>query len=210
MRVITYFHHSPHKPYKEMVKNLGKSAKELGYDFNVYEVTPEDIGLSFSHNNYYVNCSSKPSAIRKALDDYREDIAWVDADCIIKKNFDEALINCDVAVTLRKIEERKCGDPYFSGYINTGVVFFRNSNNTRKFLDLWEKEIIKIRSDQRAMNIILLEHSPLEKYNEIITIDEIRIKILEAQIYNFFYFTEDLSQAKILHYKGLLFKEYYK
>jgi hypothetical protein len=89
-------------------------------------------------------------------------------------------------------------------------MFFCNNSYARQFLSLWERETEKaFIGDQEGVNNILLKYSPLEKYYEIVNIEGIKVKILPAEIYNFFYFPEDMSKAKVLHYKGANYKNVY-
>jgi len=60
--------------------------------------------------------------------------------------------------------------------------------------------------DQEILNKILLKYSNLGNFNEIVNVDGIKVKILPAIEYNFFYFPEDSSKARVLHYKGFTYR----
>jgi hypothetical protein len=133
----------------------------------------------------------------------------MDIDCVIQKDLGDPLADCDVAVTLRRIQDR-VGKKFFEGYLNTGVMFFKNNPNSRRFCDLWQAEIKDLECDQDGANKLLLKYSKLEIMGEIIDIEGIRIKVLPAEEYNFFYFPDDQSAARVLHYKGLSYKGEHK
>ena len=207
LRVVSYLHVQPFKPYRKMAQTLERSAIENGYEFSLYSVSAKDIGVALIDDKLYIKCQTRPTFIKKALEDFKDDLVWMDVDCVIKKPLGEVLNNCDVAVTLRSIEDRQSNHMEKFKFINSGVIFFKNNGKTRKFCDLWQSNISGEDCDQDGLNNLLLKYSKLEKYDEIIDVEGVRVKILEARIYNFFYFPEDSSEAKVLHYKGFSWKK---
>jgi len=207
LRIVSYLFEGPFKPYRKMAQTLEQSAKNNGYDFTLYPAIKEDMGNCLIEGKLYIKCQSRPRFIKKALDDCKDDLAWMDLDCIIKKPLGDVLVDCDVAVTMRKIEDRNTGHMEKFKFINSGVMFFKNNEATRKFCDLWQENIKGNDCDQDGLNDLLLKYSKLEKYDEIIDVEGIKVKILDARIYNFFYFPEDSSEAKVLHYKGFSWRK---
>ena len=205
-----------------MAETLEKSAIDNGYEFSLFPATAEDVGACTVNGKLYIKCRGRPALLKRLLDTFYDDLIWMDIDCIIVAPLGDVLFDCDVAVTLRKIEERQSKHLSIFQYINCGVMFFKNNEASRKFIDLWEKTLPKENfevglpkeyrgcavgsDDQTALNNLLLKHSPLEKYDEIVNIEGIKVKMLDARIYNFFYFPEDPNGAKVLHYKGFSFK----
>jgi len=206
LRVVSYLHVQPFKPYRKMAQTLEQSAKKNGYDFTLYTATAEDMGVCLIEDKLYIKCQKRPTFIKKVLDEHKNDLVWMDVDCIIKKPLGDVLNDCDVAVTLRKIEDRKTEFMEKFKFINSGVMFFKNNGQARKFCDLWQSNISGNDCDQDGLNNLLLKYSPLETHDEIINLEGIKVKILDARIYNFFYFPEDASEAKVIHYKGFTWR----
>jgi hypothetical protein len=195
---------------------LKESAEAQGYDFTLYKVGREVVNTELKVNGkskyFYVGGTGKPTVIEKALKDYEGDLVFLDADCLIKKPFGDVLYDCDVAVTLKRIKERD-KLKFFEAYTNTGVIFFKNNENSNRFLKMWKDNFVEDNSfeclgtDQAAINRLLLKYSLLDKF-EIIDVDGIKVKLLTTDEYNFFYFKEDDSKAKIIHYKGMNFRKH--
>ena len=217
LRIVSYFYEGKFKPYREYLNSFRDSVKDNGYELTCYEVEQEDIGISLVDkediskpgNAYYVRGYKKPTFIKEVLDKSKDDIVWMDIDCVIQKSLGNPLEDCDVAVTLRRLTDR-VNKKFFEGYLNTGVMFFKNNSQSRKFCDLWQENIKENECDQDGANKLLLKYSKLEQFNEIIEIEGIKVKILSAEEYNFFYFPEDSTQAKVLHYKGFSHKGEFK
>jgi len=211
MLVITALYNTPDRDYAMLMLNLEKSVKKLGYSFNAY-LLKEDPMVRFSRkDNYFAPCFFKPSVIKTALTDQKDDVLWLDSDCLMKERVDEMLDDCDVAVTLRRFNKIQLRDIY-DGYINAGVMAFRNNNQAKGFIDRWIGNFPDSRADQDAMNLTLLGYSPLMQYGEIIDADGVKVKILDCDTYNFFYFEDDeeiINKAKIFHIKGHLRPKFY-
>lgn len=153
----------------------------------------------------------KPYIIRDSLK-YNEFIVWLDADAFIIKDIDEINDNSyDIGITIRpEIERVNCIYPILNGYINAGVLFFNNTENTKNFINEWIKEIPKTKflSDQEALNRIILKYKPNYQFNdvgEIFTINNIKIKTFSTREYNWYYYPEEpLENTKIIHIKNNL------
>ena len=204
MKLITAIYDKKDRDYGVMLENLKLSAQNNHYDIWAYVLDDDPVEDYQNRGLYFSPCFFKPHIILKALNELKDDVLWVDSDCIIKQRVDEMLDGCDVAVTLR----RKTTGDIFDGFINAGVMAFKNNLQAKSLINAWIKELPNGRADQDAINRLLLMRSNLDKYNEIIDLDGIKIKVLDCDTYNFFYFPEQNS-AKIYHVKGHLRNEFY-
>jgi|MEHZ01.6.fsa_nt_MEHZ011623781.1_35 hypothetical protein len=71
MRIVAFYTPS----YSHIVKNLTASIEKFGYDYTIYEV--EDRGC------WEKNCAQKPEVIFRAMQEYEDDILYLDADAMI-------------------------------------------------------------------------------------------------------------------------------
>ena len=210
MRVISALYNTPERDYDKMLENLRLSVLLNCYEFHCYQLD-EDPMISFTNVGIYnAPCYFKPHIIKKALQDFKEDILWLDADCILRNRVDEMLDNCDVAVTLRRFDEMKIRDIY-DGYLNAGVMAFRYNEPTIEFIDKWIGQLKNGRADQDAIVRLLLAYNDLFNIGEIFSVNGTKVKILDCDTYNFFYFEdkEAIGKAKIFHIKGHLREQYY-
>lgn len=206
MKAITALYNTPDRDYAMLSVNLEKSARNLGYDYVCYRLKEDPIVRFAQKDNYFAPCFFKPSVIKTALLEHKEDILWLDSDCLMKDRVDELLEDCDVAVTLRRFNPNVLRAIY-DGYINAGVMAFKNNNKAIGLIDRWIAEFPNSRADQDAMNLVLLGYSSLCKFGEIIDVDGVKVKIADCDTYNFFYFEdkeEVINKAKIFHIKGHL------
>lgn len=193
-----------------MLHNLRLSAQLIGYDVEAYVIDNSD-GWRRDVKQF-VPCYFKPYIIAKALQADTGDVLWVDLDCLMISRVDDMLGDCDVCVTLKRIQDRKMDHPkvMYNGYINAGVMAFRNNDATRSFMHVWSTSLNSSISDQDAINAVLLQRSDLIEYNELICIDGCRIKVAPCDMYNYFYFGDQFEHvARILHFKGRLRPRYY-
>jgi len=207
LRVVSFIYNNPFKPYNKMCETLQQSAKDNGYESTIYPATKEEVGACRMNDKLYIKCAGRPMFVKEVLDDVKDDLIWMDLDCIIKKPLGEVLTDCDIAVTLRRIEDRTSQFMEKFKFINSGVMFFKNNLASRKFCDLWHENIGAEECDQDGLNNLLMKYSKLDTFGEIIKIDDIRVKVLPCEEYNFFYFPEDSSRARVLHYKGFSYKK---
>jgi len=207
LRVVSFIYPGTFKPYKKMAETLQQSAKDNGYDCTIYPATKEEVGACKLYEKLYIKCPGRPMFVKEVLDKVKDDLVWLDLDCVIQKSLGNVLTDCDVAVTLRRIEDRTTMFMEKFKFINSGVMFFKNNKASRKFCDLWLENIGQDDCDQDGLNNLLLKYSKLEKYGEIIPVEGINVKILSCEEYNFFYFPEDSSKARVLHYKGFSFRK---
>ena len=71
MRIVAFY--TPN--YAPIAKTLTDSIEKFGYDYTTYEV--EDRGC------WEKNCAQKPEVILKAMQEYKDDILYLDADATI-------------------------------------------------------------------------------------------------------------------------------
>jgi len=211
MKIITALYSGPDRDYALLMLNLKASAVKLGYDFIPYLLHKDPMERFSKKDDYFAPCYFKPEIIKKALLELKEDVLWMDSDCLIKDRVDEMLENCDAAVTLRRFDPLQMRNIY-DGYINAGVMAFRYCDQSLCLIDKWIEQLKGSRADQDAFNKVILDYSPMDEYKEIVDVEGIKVKILDCDTYNFFYFDEReevMDRAKIYHIKGHLRPLYY-
>jgi hypothetical protein len=97
------------------------------------------------------------------------------------------------------MREKFAQDPRV-GAINAGIVFARNTPAMSEFLDLWTNRAEELDGDQSALNSLIT----LEKADrgQQVSRHGIRVQVFPCAVYNNFSFKDDMSQAKIIHYKS--------
>jgi len=209
MLILSAVYDTPERGYMRMAENMKRSAETCGYEVVLRELEYDPMDSVKSAYDYQVNCYFKPHVILDTLSKTHKDIAWVDGDCLIRERFNEILDDCDVAVTLRRFMPNTIRDIY-DGYVNAGVMAFKNNLAVRNFIKSWIFELAISRADQDALNRVLINHTDMNQHGEVVNVDGCRVKFVPCDIYNFFYFPEDHSNAKILHIKGSLRPEFYQ
>jgi hypothetical protein len=209
MQIVSAVFDSQGRGYQRMTENMKRSAEARGYEVSIFRLATDPMDEFRSGGDYRVNCYFKPHVVLNALESLEEDVVWVDGDCLVRERFDEILDGCDVAVTLRRFEPNTIRDVY-DGYVNAGVMAFRNNAAARSFISAWIAELPRGRADQDALNRVLLNYTDMNHYGEVADVGGCRVKFLSCDVYNFFYFPEDHSGAKILHVKGHLRPEFYE
>jgi hypothetical protein len=210
------------KDYKRILELSTIQNKKLGYNPTIYDIEGTmSIGEVFNLNDFYKKIDAnkleskdmvgvipyKPLIIKSALNKYKQNITWMDADAFAIKNYDKVFNDdFDIAFTMRRQNEKATPYPLWSGFINAGVIFFKYNANTLKFIDLWIEEINNTMyfSDQEAINRLVLRCSELNEscYGNIFNLDGIKIKILTTDEYNYYYYPKRPDyNTKILHLK---------
>lgn len=193
-----------------MAENLVQSAHRFGYQVDIVGFPSADEWLNVFPDIFQTVCwKYKLHAIIDRLNCFKDDFVWIDADCLIWKeiDFNNVMADCDIAFTLRDIDERtKSSDyPVQDGYLNTGVMFFRNNEKTLAFLERARDKLLLSIYEQEAINKVILSVNPMDKHGEIIDVYGTRVKILNCRDYNFIYLQESScsrEKARIIHYKG--------
>jgi hypothetical protein len=187
--------------FRPYVANARRTTEALGYTTMVFDLGDLGFGEPFEGRVSDVPLHTipcKPRLIRKALErvpanDY---VIWLDADAIMQQRVDEICQDYDLGVTMR---EKFAQDPRV-GAINAGIVFARNTPVMSKFLDLWTNRAEELDGDQSALNsLITLEKADRD---QLVSRHDIRVQVFPCAVYNNFSFKDDMSQAKIIHYKS--------
>lgn len=165
------------------------------------EIRKIPISQSFymKNSSNYIQVTHKPSCILDYFSYHNKNILYVDADTLFVSTFNHTLFkDIDIAITPRHRKERK-KEYYTNGFINSGVLFFRNTNSVKELLLLWEKKCCDPdTTDQKALSDIfsdqinLLEAKHIQKWNDL------NILLLEAEIYN----DVACKTGKLLHFKN--------
>lgn len=189
MKIVTAYS----EDFTLMKDNLVNSTEHKVYAYKLKEQK--------DNARFIKRCHYKLDFIRRALNRSKEDVVWIDADCVTRE-LDNPLRGCDIAVTLRRRAEK---DEYYnySGLLNAGVIFFKNNHNSRRFIDLWEHNLPKgeHKTDQEALNITCGING-FTTAGDVLHNAGAMIRVLSCSKYNFFYFPEDPKDAKVLHFKG--------
>jgi len=190
--------------FKPFVMQTMAKAKALGYRVNVYDLGGLGFGEPLSTDpsdlkkDSFVPCTFKPLAIRRALLEWKEfrtywpetHLVWLDADAFLQTRIEEVFTDdYDVGVTERPAREIEMyrENPKV-GRINSGVIFFRCSEELFPFLDEWESRAMKYNLEQQALNELVSENS-------------LRFKMFPCQTYNNYLF-DGRGEPKVVQYKG--------
>jgi hypothetical protein len=147
MNYIIISCYTENTPYEKEVQNLIKSVNLLGLKSHIQPVS--------SLGSWEKNCQHKARYILETMEQFDQNIVWVDADAVIKKEpvlFDQ--LQADVAYYY--MEHRK--------EVLSGTLFLRNNEKARQLLQSW----IKINDtntlwDQKNLQQALDSHLTLEK-----------------------------------------------
>lgn len=204
--------------------NLQK-AKEFGYDTQVYDLG----GLGFGEAIDDPRCQSrfrrvksamKPELLKKAMESDHRTIVWIDGDATLIRPIDEIEQDnsFDIGLTIRpKVNRKK------SHYTNAGVVFIKNNEAGKQFVQTWVDAMPDVPdlntatkppnySDQQTLEETLLLPNinvvPWDAFGTIHNVLGARIKFFECRKYNNFWLHKmEIWKApdpdtKILHFKG--------
>lgn len=177
--------HAEKYEYSTLIYDLGNLGYGTEFNGKVSDITHQRI-------------PSKPDLILDGLSKINKDdfLVWLDADTLLFDNIDEIVDDYDIGVTVRKKKSKRPQE----SFINAGVLFVKNTDQSVRFIENWKKKTAELGGDQWALNTYCnLENNRL---NEITIVEGAKIKKFPCKIYNNFYFKEDQSQAKILHYKS--------
>ena len=208
------------KPFKRVLSFSKKQADSLGYKMVIFDLGGLGFGIpsevvddSFHSKGYYQIISGtwktkaihKPDIIKKSLSS-NDWVAYLDGDAVPFKNFDEIIGDYDIGVTVRRPEELEletiASHREVMGWVNAGVIFFNNNHKTRIFIEKWYFLTNHLKNDQLALNrLINPDNKPL-KWGESWDVNGVRVKSFSTNKYNFYYFDENASAAKIVHYRN--------
>lgn len=220
---------SGYNPYIYSIgKNLNLGEEFSLEEYNLHLINNLDINNNYNLKQYYKidngklelvpigRLAYKPFIIKKATDTFKniKTIVWLDADAFIIKNIDE--INnddsFDIGITIRDVnnESQKSEYKILNGFTNAGVIFIKNNQKSKEFINHWIDEIPKTKflSDQEAINRLILKYYSediFKNIGSIINIDNIKIKFFSTQNYNWYYYPNlPEKTTKIIHIKNNL------
>lgn len=148
----------------------------------------------------------KPDIIKRALAMGIQKLVWMDADAFCVQHIDEMFEQeFDLCFTLRSREEHDLvpqSEKLRYAYINAGVIFIRNTQATRDFVDRWILEVDKTesKSDQEALNNLLLLSG--YEWGTFQDLYRARIMTVPTELWNYYRFEFGVPKtAKVLHFK---------
>jgi len=179
----------------QFVNPCVQSIRNCGYEPIIYDLGGLNFGIPFeadTSDKSLRKFPKKPQVIKHALEKLSKNswLAWLDIDCIMKLPIDEVISqDFDVGLTFRK------------NHINSGVNFWKHSTQTLDFLDMWAAQSLNMGGDQNGLNSIC---KITDKFliDKTVDINNTKVKIFDARIYNNFFFKKNQDCAKILHYKS--------
>lgn len=212
--------------FSAVIKKTMKKATELGYFTDVYDLgqlgfgRPFQVGEDsfFAEHGYYEKEAIKgykskslfkPKLVKACIAEHQDITVYLDGDAQLCGDLSAADTNdYDVGVTLRHSSELE-GEWHqhhfeIAKYVNAGVIFFRPTPATDKFLDRWDTQTDELGNDQMALNKLACpDYYP--EAGSVLEIDGVRIKYFPGEIYNFYHFMELKSaSAKVMHFKGVV------
>jgi hypothetical protein len=197
----------PKFSFKKVIQNTVNKAEELGYASVVYDMGELGMGEPFPVENVTSNALFKPIIVKECMKMQDDIVVYIDGDAQLVDSIDEiAEDDYDIGVTLREYSEVD-NDWYRANfqwmkYINAGVIFFRPTEATKEFIELWHKTTEEVGDDQVALNRLACPDDYPEA-GSIATIQGVRIKFFPCKHYNYYYFKERLvDNIKIMHFKG--------
>lgn len=126
----------------------------------------EETDLNFTSRGYYNDIEGKwkstglwkPRVIKNVLETTKEDFIYLDADAIVQRDFNIDFSAFDIGVVERVPNPDQ--DPtkvFLRGQYNAGVIFFRNNDKVKNFVNSWIKKIEETNNDQAALSLLLQE-----------------------------------------------------
>ena len=165
--------YTPNTPYEEEIKELQKSCERFNLSHKFYAI--EDRG------DWARNTQQKANVIKAALQEFAEDVIWLDADAEIlqePKLFSELASISDFHICVYRASYAKQDNKatsireavslflkrrkYPQGEILSGTIYLKNCAETKKLVQEWiELNKQKVEWDQRTLHQILdAENSP--------------------------------------------------
>lgn len=189
--------------FKILYEYLKHSVANQGYPLITYDLGNLGEGHPFeariSHEDR-AKIPSKPSIIKDALDKITdgEYLVWMDSDTLMVGSLEYVEQDYDIGVTLRP--QRHMLPVFEEIPINAGVIFFRKTPALMQFMEVWIKACETAKSDQTELNKLIQLTS--EDMESVVTQQGVKVKVFSCEEYNNYFFFEDQSNAKILHFKS--------
>ena len=137
-------------PYEEEVVNLRQSLEQLDVPHTIYPID--------SLGSWEKNCQQKANCIRTALQDFEEDIVWVDADAVVNSYpqlFEE--LEGDLAFFWFSFDKR----------IRSGTLFLRNRPLCHQLVNDW----IALNESNQEWDQVNLQTVWEKSYLDLIKVD---------------------------------------
>lgn len=209
--------------FGSVINRTVKKAEELGYKAEVYDLgtlgfgRPFNVGdESFSKLGYYEKevvkgykskSLFKPKMVMSCIEEHKDITVYLDGDALLCESLAGIETDdYDVGVTLRHPVELE-GDWYeehieIAKYVNAGVIIFRPTPATDKFLAEWDVLTDDIGNDQMALNKLTCP-GDYPEVGSVSVVNGVRVKYFSGAEYNYYYFKELKSTGvKIMHFKG--------
>lgn len=205
------------KNYKQFYEKVRDDSRRFGYEFIGYDYGGLGDGIPFEvtlrnpkdFTKYVGKIPDKPKIILDAINRTDNLVAYLDADVRIQDKFDEVVGDYDIGVTVHdpKFHDGELVDTrynFITCYLNAGVIFANNTENARRFISEWIKEIQEssANSDQEGLTNLLRKHVSdwSKEYHDVLGI---RVRFFPASKYNFItrYGYDEIS-PKLIHFTG--------
>lgn len=204
--------------YRRIIEAQARKCAEWGYKHLTFDLGGLGIGAPVAVDPAdfapQVNGDSLPAATFKATlfergftratDD--EAVCWLDADCLPLERFNPLapFIGVDAAVTLRPAPEIGLSNNHALDFLNSGVVWFRNSVQGRSLCYEWGTLSRLMLTDQGALNVLVgngFDKSQwLRCLNQAVLLDDGRcVLVLDATEWNSWH--PPFTGARIGHFK---------
>ncbi len=164
-------------PYEEEIKELGHSCDQFKVDYKFYPIV--------NLKDWVKNTQQKATVIQEALDEFKCDLVWLDADAVILKKlelFNQLTKDDDFDICIHRanynsaerLEKNNLSHDYKNrdyrnkvssfikklrhpkGEILSGTIYFKNSAQTKKLVGEWvELNTQKSEWDQRTLQEVI-------------------------------------------------------
>jgi hypothetical protein len=119
--VTYYYDYSDSRYYEKSANNLKQQVEQLGGELLVYN--PQ---LSESYN---INCLQKPRFILNTLQELKQDIIWIDADCYMNElPIEMNSIEEDIGLVIRTHDMKT---PH------SAIIYFKHNDKVLSFVNDW-------------------------------------------------------------------------
>lgn len=210
MRIIS----GANSEYRDFYLKLKEDSKKLGYKFSGYdygglgEGIPIEVGLTnpIDYDKYVGKIPGKPKIILDAIERFDDFIVYLDSDVRIMKPFNVEGYY-DIGITAHDVSFHEGEEQYLhiTGYLNAGVIFVNNTENAKRFIRQWIKEVeySETGSDQEALTSLLRKHIIDWKKQEH-DIFGIKVKLFPSAEYNYTGIRGECEEPIFRHYTGTI------
>ena len=159
MRIISFY--TIDTPYEQEAEALVKTLKEFDLEYHIYSVK--------SKGNWALNCAQKSTVLKQALEDFDDDILYVDADARVlrRPELQDDLPGFCIWNNMRKQVE-----------LMSGTIYFPNNSISRNIIDdwieaqthkpqEWDQKVLQSVIDPYEYIVLSLEWCYIEKFMQI-------------------------------------------